>query len=618
MKESKPARKLLREWKRIREEDGVLYRVVQINGQSARQLILPGSLKSNVLKSIHDDLGHQTAEKTTVLARSRFYWPGMTADVADYCRTCGRCTLAKAGKKLHPSMSSLTATRPLEILAVDFTLLERSTEGIDNVLVLTDVFTKYTQAIPTKDQKATTVARVLVKEWIMRFGVPKRIHSDQGRNFESKLIQELCKIYGISKSRTSPYHPEGNGQCERFNRTMHDRLRTLPLEKKRKWPEFLPELVFAYNCTPHSTTGYSPYYLFFGREPTLPVDHLFGSTSHTEDCEEWITEHQERLEQAFRLASARTEKEALRRQTRNNLKATDTGIPVGSRVFLKNRVQGHSKIQDVWDATPYKVVRRLDTGNTYVVVPLVATTAEEELKKTVHRNDILHAKQRVRDIAFDGDDIGQSSGNAGGSAVGDEVPLDTEASSSDEDDVVEAVIPCRQSGCPVAIPHESPSEVDVQVTHGTGNHTQNQVEVPEEDAPDLDHVDEPPVRDCAVNEGAAPKAQADSELSTDGADPEFSTDGGDPELSTGTADPEKAEAQRASTSGGAAAEVTAASDTNNHPPGQTFYPGGSWTTLQSSPPAETCDGGKCGSGSGRLTSTELCSAIQPAFNAVVS
>ena len=575
MKEPKPARKLLREWKRIREEHGVLYRVVQINGQSARQLILPGSLKRNVLKSIHDDLGHQAVEKTKALARSRLYWLGMMADVADYCRTCGRCTLAKAGKKLHPTMSSLTATRPLEILAVDFTLLERSTGGIENVLVLTDVFTKYTQAIPTKDQKATTVARVLVKEWIVRFGVPERIHSDQGRNFESKVIQELCKIYGISKSRTSPYHPEGNGQCEHFNRTMHDRLRILPSEKKCKWPEFLPELGFAYNCTPHSTTGYSPYYLFFGREPTLPMDHLIGSASHTEECKEWITEHQERLEQAFRLASARTEREALRRQTRNNLKASDTSIPVGSRVFLKNRVQGRSKIQDVWDATPYKVVKQLDTGNTYVVVPLVATTAEEEFKKTVHRNDILHAKQLVRDIAFDDDNIDPGSMNASENAVGNGVPLDTEASSSDEDDVVEAVIPSRQSRGPVAVPHESPSVVDVQVTHGNGNHTQNQVEVLEEAAPDRDHGDEPPVGDYAVIAGGAPTVQADPELSTDGVDPDFSTDGVDPELSPGAADPElstvavdpeKAEALRASTGGGAAAEVTAASNTNNHPP----------------------------------------------------
>ena len=90
----------------------------------------------------------------------------------------------------------------------------------------------------------------------------------------------------------------------------------------------------------------------------------------------------------------------------------------------------------------------------------------------------------MRDIAFDDDNIGHSSRNAGGNAVGDDVPLDTEASSTDEDDVVEAIIPCRQSGCPVPVPQESPSEVDVQVTHGNGNHTQNQEEVPKEDAPD--------------------------------------------------------------------------------------------------------------------------------------
>ena len=186
-------------------------------------------------------------------------------------------------------------------------MLEKSSSGIENILVLTDVFIKFTQDIQTKDQKAMTVARALVKEWIVRFGVPKRIHSVQGWNFEGKVIQELYKIYDITKSCTSPYHPQGNRQCKRFKRTMHDRLCTMSLTRKRRWPEFLPELVFTFNCTPHSTTGYSPYYLFFDMEPKLPVDHMLGSVRQVKgECSEWITKHREHLEKAFRLTSVRT------------------------------------------------------------------------------------------------------------------------------------------------------------------------------------------------------------------------------------------------------------------------------------------------------------------------
>ncbi|XP_063888604.1 uncharacterized protein LOC135115599 [Scylla paramamosain] len=146
--------------------------------------------------------------------------------------------------------------------------------GRKMLLAIIDVFSKFALAIPTKNQKATTVGKILVEEIFNRFGCPEQIHSDQGKNFEGQLVQELCKRYQVNKSPTSPYHPQGNGVCERFNRTMHGMLATLCKEQREQWPRYLSSLTAIYNSTPHAVTGFSPHYLVFGVEPYLPMDRF--------------------------------------------------------------------------------------------------------------------------------------------------------------------------------------------------------------------------------------------------------------------------------------------------------------------------------------------------------
>ena len=171
-------RKLIRQWPRLCLRENVLYRVFSENKEEIKQMVIPECLKDKILIMMHDELGHASAEKTLGLIRKRFYWPGMSSYIDNFIKNCNRCVVAKAGRKLHMKMGSLLADQPLDVLAVDFTVLEPAC-GMENVLVCTDVFSNFNQAFPTKDQTARTVARVLVKEWFIRFGVPKRIHSAQ-------------------------------------------------------------------------------------------------------------------------------------------------------------------------------------------------------------------------------------------------------------------------------------------------------------------------------------------------------------------------------------------------------------------------------------------------------
>uniref|UniRef100_A0A3Q2TNG1 Integrase catalytic domain-containing protein n=1 Tax=Fundulus heteroclitus TaxID=8078 RepID=A0A3Q2TNG1_FUNHE len=308
----------------------------------------------------------------------------MWKDVEEYCHNCSRCLLAKANHpKVRTFPANIVASQPLEMIAVDFTILEKAADGRENVLVITDVFSKFVQAFPTPDQKASTTAKILIEKWFYTYGVPKRLHSDQGRNFEGELLKQLCKIYGVEKSRTTPYHPEGNGQCERFNRTLHDLLRTLPPEKKRKWPQHLPQLLFAYNTTEHSSTGYSPHELMFGQKPNLPIDFLLGTTVHeTSGCmNDWIAEHHTRLTAAYVHAKDQLKLAADRRNEQMAPNVKEIWSP-GTLVLKRSHPPGRNKIQDFWDRTVFEVVHCLDDkGKVYKIRPLNQPGPEKNVNR---------------------------------------------------------------------------------------------------------------------------------------------------------------------------------------------------------------------------------------------
>ncbi|KAG1960088.1 interleukin-1 receptor accessory protein-like 1-A [Pimephales promelas] len=374
---SSQALALLRHWDRLVEIDGVLHRRTfrPNGGEEVFQVVLPAALKQEVLTQLHNDHGHQGVERTMELVRQRCFWPGMAAEVKRWCQECERCQVAKHINPSAPSfMGHLLASRPNEILAMDFTVLEPSNNGLENVLVMTDIFSKFTVAIPTRDQRASTVAQVLVTEWFYKFGVPSRLHSDQGRSFEGNLIQQLCHLYGVTRSRTTPYHPAGNGQCERFNRTMHNLLRTLPASRKRDWASCLPQLVFCYNTTPHQSTGESPHFLMFGQDPQLPVDFLLGRVreSGTGTVHDWIQEHESRLQVAFEGARERLASAAARRKDYHDKRVKEMPLSEGQRVYLRNvGVRGRNKIQDLWSSVDYQVLRvPKDKGVVYTIAPV--------------------------------------------------------------------------------------------------------------------------------------------------------------------------------------------------------------------------------------------------------
>lgn len=277
-----------------------------------------------MLHSLHDEMGHLGAERTLEPTRSRFYWPKMSFDVESKIKNSPRCLKRKRQPDKAAPLVNIQTSRTMELVCMDFLSIEPDSHHFKDILVITDHFTKYATAIPTRDKKALTVAKCLWEQFFVHYGFPERLHSDQGRDFESQVIKELCALVGTKKVRTRPYHPRGN-PVERYNRTLLSMLGTLKDKEKTRWREYVRPLTHAYNCTRSDVTGYSPYELMFGRQPRLPIDIAFGLPVQKDSgmCHsQYVRNLKTYLKESYQLASANAKKIADKNKRRFDMRVS--------------------------------------------------------------------------------------------------------------------------------------------------------------------------------------------------------------------------------------------------------------------------------------------------------
>ena len=370
--------------------DGVLYRrwedVPGGGAQPRLQLVLPPTIVPEVLQGLHSSPtgGHLGIKKTLEKARTRFYWPRQRCDSEDWCSRCVMCSSRKTPvPKPCAPLQLQPAEHPMQRVAMDILgPLPETARGNKYILVIGDYFTKWKEAHGMPNMEAITVARIFVNEFICRFGVPEQLHTDQGKNFESTLIKEICRMLGI-------------GMIERFNRTVLHMLSTAVLDDEHDWDLHLPTLMLAYCTSHHDTTGATPFSLVYGREAKLPEDILFNlpsaevATNHG-----YVDALKERMQHAYQRVRDHSAVEHQKQKANYDRFSRADTFETGSLVLLHCPAvpRGKSrKFYRPWQG-PFKVVKKIGS-----VVYRIQHLQNPRKRLVVHSNRLKRYRSQRED-----------------------------------------------------------------------------------------------------------------------------------------------------------------------------------------------------------------------------
>ena len=311
LSESEATKVLCGQWHSLVVIDGVLYR--RVGGNRGRppvlQLIVPATKRTEFISHCHQGMtgGHRGFRSTLNQVWRRGFWVGWRRDVKRCCSQCQNCSSYHRGRLPRSGpLQPMVTGNILERCHVDITGPHpRTPRGSKYIYILTcvDSFSKWDEAFAIPNREAKTVARFLVEQVFCRLGTPIALLTDNARELDGRLMQEICRLLDVDKQHTSYYHPETNSIAERFHGTLNSMMGRVVSENQKDWDLLLPYVMAAYRATVHQTTGYSPNYLTFAREVRAPADLVFGIPAEhpPASCDDFSAEIEDRMKQSYCL-----------------------------------------------------------------------------------------------------------------------------------------------------------------------------------------------------------------------------------------------------------------------------------------------------------------------------
>ena len=370
--------------------NGVMYRRWESSdGREIRwQMIVPAKFREVLFNHLHTALnaGHMGFNRTMRKLRMKYYWYRMAEDVRAWIRICDACNLRKAAPRppRAPMQVSLVGDRGQKVAIDLMGPLNTTKSGNRYIMVVVDHFTKYAMAIPLAECKAEDIAQAFVTRWVSIFGAPQQIHTDRGRNVDGELMRELSRLLDADKTRTSGYHPQGDGQVERQNRTILNMMNSYAAQEPENWDQHLSTVLIGYNSTRHSSTGFEPNRLAMGCNISMPVDLMMPADPNVTEkpVNQYVYDLSRNLRYAYELARENLKRAATVQKRYYDRKANFHPYKVGDAVLLKVfRWNKGEKFRNKYEG-PYYVVRVIADA-TYVLMD-----KEDGRPRTLHYDSL--------------------------------------------------------------------------------------------------------------------------------------------------------------------------------------------------------------------------------------